>query len=108
MQKYLNQQLETLLSNSTAIHGIAGFHYIKDSENRYITGMYSFQVPRIPEHDSESVEVNVEEPDYSSTSPTVLEVGHWYAFFLEKYQYWLIRIDLEIKDNDLVKIDFLQ
>ena len=69
---------------------------------------YSSQVPHVPEHDPEIFEVNVKEPDYSNTSPTVLEVGHWYPFFLEKYQYWFTRIILEIKDNDQVKGDFLQ
>ena len=102
LQKYSNEKLKTLLSNSTAIHRIAGFHYIEQTENRYITKKYSSQVPHIP------VEVNVKEPDYNNTSPTALEVGYWYTFFLEKYQYWFIRIVLEIKDNDQVKVDFLQ
>ena len=97
LQKYSNEQLEALFSNSTAIHGMAGFHYIKQSEYEYINKKYSSQVPGIPEHDPETVEVNVKEPDYNKTSPTVLEVGHWYTFFLEKYQCWFIRIILEIK-----------
>ena len=59
LQKYSNGQLETLFGNSTAIHGIAGFHYIEQSENRYITKKYSSQLPRIAEHDPETVDVNV-------------------------------------------------
>ena len=100
--------METLFSNSTAIHGIAGFHCIKQCEKGYITKKYSSQVPHILEHDPETVEVNVKEPDYNNILPTDLEAGHWYPFFLEKYQYWFMRIILEIKGNGQVKVDFLQ
>jgi len=55
--------------------------------------------------DSEIVEG---ETTNGSLTPMDLVVGHWYAFYLEKYQYWFIGIVLENRANRYVKVDFLQ
>ena len=74
----------------------------KYADNGYVTKRYSSFII------NESTATEVEEN--SKKVKIQAKVGCWYAFYLEKYQYWYIGMVLEICNERLtpLKVDFLQ
>ena len=74
----------------------------------YITKKYTSQSLIADVEQKDDSEIVEGERNTDTLTPMELIVGHWYAFFLEKYQYWFIGIVLENQGEGQVKVDFLQ
>ena len=101
LEKYANDYLEKLFGNATLIQDISGYHFLETTDNGYVTKRYSSFINK-----STATEVG----ENSKEVKIQAKVGCWYAFYLEKYQYWYIGMVLEICNERLtpLKVDFLQ
>ena len=81
---------------------MSAYHFLEPTDNGYVTKRYSSFI--INESTATEVEENSKEVKIQA------KFGCWYAFYLEKYQYWYIGMVLEICNERLtpLKVDFLQ
>ena len=102
LEKYAKDYLEKLFGNATLIQCISAYYFLEPTDNGYVTKRYSSFI--INESTATEVEENSKEVKIQA------KVGCWYAFYLEKYQYWYIGMVLEICNERLtpLKVDFLQ
>ena len=77
-----------------------------DTLQRYSLEVVTLDVEE--ESDTENALYLYIKTNETDTPSFQVKVGNWYAFFLEKYQYWYIGLVLEVQSKDQVKVDFLQ
>ena len=102
LEKYTKDYIGKLFGNATPIQGISVYHFLEPTYNGYVSKRYSSFI--INESTATEVEENSKEVKIQA------KFSCWYAFFLEKYQYWYIGMVLEICNERLtpLKEDFLQ
>ena len=102
LEKYAKDYLEKLFGNATLIQCISAYYFLEPTDNGCVTKRYSSFI--INESTATEVEENSKEVKIQA------KFSCWYAFFLEKYQYWYIGMVLEICNERLtpLKEDFLQ
>ena len=102
LEKYAKDYLEKLFGNAILIQGISAYHFLELTDNGYVTKRNSSFI--INEATATEVEENSKEVKIQA------KVGCWYAFYLEKYQYWYIGMVLKIcnERSAPLKVDFLQ